>query len=72
MKKRLCMISLDAASHEDAEQLFALPNLRALQQGSLFCSRVNTIYPTITYPIHVSLITGCYPNKHGIPHNQPL
>lgn len=72
MKKRLCMISLDAASSVDAQELFALPNLRALQQGSLFCSRVNTIYPTITYPIHVSLLTGCYPKKHGIPHNQPL
>lgn len=72
MKKRLCMISLDAASHVDAEELFALPNLQALRKESLFCSRVNTIYPTITYPIHVSLITGCYPKKHGIPHNQPL
>lgn len=72
MKKRLCMISLDAASSVDAERLFALPHLQALQQEGLFCSHVKTIYPTITYPIHASLLTGCYPEKHGIPHNQPL
>lgn len=72
MKKRLCMISLDAAFCGDAARLFALPHLHALLENSAFCTRVNTIYPTITYPIHASLLTGCYPDKHGIPHNQPF
>lgn len=66
------MISLDAASSADAKRLFALPNLSRLWQQSARCTRVNTIYPTITYPIHASLLTGCYPEKHGIYHNQPF
>ena len=72
MKKRLCMISLDAASQVDAERLFAMPNLKMLREEGTLCTRVKTVYPTITYPIHASLLTGCYPEKHGIPHNQPL
>ncbi len=72
MKKRLCLISLDAASCMDGERLFALPHLKELKERSLFCDGVQTVYPTITYPIHTSLLTGCYPEKHGIPHNQPF
>lgn len=72
MKKRLCMISLDAVSCVDAQRLFALPNLKRLREEGVFCSRVETVYPTITYPIHASILTGCYPEKHGIPHNQPF
>ena len=72
MRKRLCMISLDAASHADGERLFSLPHLKALREEGTLCTRVKTVYPTITYPIHASLLTGCYPQKHGIFHNQPF
>lgn len=70
--KRLCMISLDAASALDGERLFALPSLGGLKAEGVFCDGVETVYPTITYPIHTSLLTGCYPQRHGIPHNQPF
>lgn len=69
---RVCMISLDAVAQPDADRLFALPALLALRRRGLFCQNVETIYPTLTYPIHTSLITGCYPDAHGIPHNQPF
>lgn len=72
MKKRLCMISLDALSQADAQRLFALPNLRELRERGTLCTQVKTVYPTITYPIHTSMLTGCYPQKHGIFHNQPF
>ena len=69
---RLCVISLDAVSHMDADRLLALPALSMLRGRGVFCDQVQTIYPTITYPIHASLLTGCYPASHGIGHNQPL
>ena len=28
------------------------------------------VYPSFTYPCHVSIMTGCYPDRHGIPHNE--
>lgn len=67
---RLILISLDACSQQDANTLLSLPNLGRLAENGVFCDRVQTIYPTITYPAHASIITGCYPQKHGIAHNQ--
>ena len=69
---RLVIISLDAAFAADADTLLSLPHLGALAAGGVFCDRVQTIYPSLTYPIHVSLVTGAYPEAHGIAHNQPF
>ena len=69
---RLCMISLDAVAQPDADRLSRLPALSDLQERGVFCDEVRTVYPTVTYPIHASLITGCYPDRHGIGHNQPF
>ena len=68
----LILISLDASSYPDADRLFSLPALRALKEKGTLCTHVQTVYPTITYPIHASLLTGCFPDRHGIRHNQPL
>ena len=69
---RLCMISLDAVAQPDADRLLSLPALSALAENGVFCDNVKTVYPTLTYPIHTSLITGCSPRTHGIGHNQPF
>ena len=69
---RLCMISLDAVAQPDADRLSRLPALCDLRERGVYCDQVRTVYPTITYPIHASLITGCYPDRHGIGHNQPF
>ncbi len=69
---RLCMISLDAVANPDADRLLSLPALSALADQGVFCGNVKTVYPTLTYPIHASLLTGCYPDTHGIAHNQPF
>jgi predicted AlkP superfamily pyrophosphatase or phosphodiesterase len=68
---RLILISLDAVFSRDADFLLSLPALGALSDQGVFCARVKTVYPTLTYPIHASLITGCFPDKHGIGHNEP-
>ncbi len=67
---RLLLISLDAAYEADAKTLLSLPNLGALADRGVFCQNVQTVYPTLTYPIHASILTGCYPDRHGIPHNE--
>ena len=66
------MISLDAVAQPDADRLLRLPALSDLAANGVFCRNVRTVYPTVTYPIHASLITGCYPDAHGIGHNQPF
>ncbi|MDI9521387.1 MAG: ectonucleotide pyrophosphatase/phosphodiesterase [Bacillota bacterium] len=69
---RLVIISLDSVFAADSDYLLSLPNLGRLAAEGVFCGSVQTIYPSLTYPIHASLITGCYPDKHGIAHNEPF
>ena len=70
MAKRLIVFSVDAMVTEDVEALRSMPNFRKyLAGGSEFKNGMRTIYPSVTYPIHVSIMTGCYAGKHGITSN---
>jgi arylsulfatase A-like enzyme len=69
---RLLLISLDAVFQQDAEKLLKMPALGTLASRGVFCERVQTIYPTLTYPVHTSILTGCYPERHLIAHNEPF
>ncbi|MCH3918046.1 MAG: ectonucleotide pyrophosphatase/phosphodiesterase [Spirochaetia bacterium] len=71
-KKRLMVISLDATVQEDLAYLRTLPNYRKYFSDCCSVSSVESIYPSITYPAHTTIATGCYPAKHGIVANCPF
>lgn len=66
MKKRLLVFSADALVHEDIAYLKTKKNFNRLLEGACEIEAVRTIYPSITYPAHTSMITGCTPGKHGV------
>lgn len=63
---KLIVMSADAMVTEDLALLRTLPNFKKYLAGGVNVEHIQTIYPTITYPIHTTIVTGCYPNKHGI------
>lgn len=69
MKQRLYMISLDAFGTKDLEYARTLPTFNYLLNRSALVEKVETVYPSLTYMAHTSIITGVYPNKHGITNN---
>ena len=70
MAKRLIVFSVDAMVTEDVEAMRELPNFKKyLGGGSEFKNGMRTIYPSVTYPIHVSILTGCYTGKHKVTSN---
>lgn len=71
-KQHTVIISFDAVYEADFAYLKTLPNIAYLLQHGSYSTEVQTIYPTITYPIHTSILTGCYPDRHGIFHNHHL
>jgi predicted AlkP superfamily pyrophosphatase or phosphodiesterase len=71
-KKRLIVISQDALVFEDLEQLRKLPHFKILMENGSMVETLRSIYPTVTYPAHVSMITGMYPNRHGVINNEEL
>lgn len=70
--KKLIVISADALVAEDMEYLSSLPNFRKYLAGGASIRRVLSVYPTITYPCHTTMITGVYPEKHQVTGNLEL
>lgn len=66
MKKRLVVYSADAMVGEDLEYLKTCPNFQKYFKNFSQVKKVKSIYPSVTYPAHTTMSTGCYPNRHGI------
>lgn len=68
------MISLDGLRPADVidakKKGLKLPNLTAFLQNSAYAVGVKNVLPTVTYPDHTTLITGVWPDKHGIANNE--
>jgi len=44
-------------------------NIRALMKNGTYAKGVNSVFPSMTYPSHTSIITGVQPVQHGIYYN---
>lgn len=73
---RVVMISIDGLMPEaylDPDRLgLRVPTLRALRAGGAFARGVESVFPTVTYPAHTTLVTGVLPSTHGITSNRPI
>jgi predicted AlkP superfamily phosphohydrolase/phosphomutase len=71
--KRILVISLDGLDWRyvwSAQSgLLRIPTLRRLMADGI-SSSVMTVYPSVTYPAHTSIVTGAYPSRHGIYSNE--
>lgn len=72
LAKHLIVISYDAFSEDNWEMAKNLPNLSKLIKSGSYSTKLKSVYPTLTYVVHTSLVTGVYPDKHGIIHNNPF
>ena len=43
-----------------------IPNLRRFLKEGTYADGVSGVIPTVTYPSHTTLVTGVWPEKHGI------
>jgi predicted AlkP superfamily pyrophosphatase or phosphodiesterase len=67
---RLVVLSADGMRPDfyRQPQKFGLkvPNLRELVEAGASADAVESVYPSTTYPAHVTLVTGVRPRRHGI------
>ena len=67
---KVIVISIDAMISDDIKEFEKLPNAsKLLSSKKAIAEKIHCIYPTYTYPCHTTIMTGCYPDKHGIYHN---
>lgn len=70
--KRIVIISLDAMGSKDLPFMNSLPNFQRFMNKAAMCKHVSSVYPSITYPAHTSIITGRMPKNHGVVNNTLL
>lgn len=70
--KHLVVISYDAFSEDNWERASRLPNLSKLIKNGAYSTQLKSVYPTLTYVVHTTMVTGVYPDRHGIYHNNPF
>ncbi len=69
--RKVVLASLDAFYFADTERLDPEGFLSRMLREGTFCRRVETVFPALTYPIHVTMVTGCEPDRTGVGQNQP-
>ena len=64
------VISIDAATKEDLGELGKRKNTALLLSSSSLVEEMETVVPSYTYPCHAAIVSGCYPDRNGIYHNE--
>ena len=67
--KKVILVSLDALAGSEHELIRRLPGFSKLLARGACCPQEESVYPTLTYPCHASMVTGCTPGVHGIVNN---
>ena len=64
--KHLIVISIDSLNSQDFNRMMKLSAFSQIIKNGSYAREVVGIYPSLTYPSHASIITGVYPDKHGL------
>ena len=73
MNRRVVLISIDGfAAFYWTDPQARLPHLRRLADRGAVAGSMETVFPSTTWPTHVSMVTGVSPKAHGVVANHIL
>lgn len=67
--RHIVVISVDgmpASSYAEPTPKVSIPHILELKKQGSFSEGVEGVYPSVTYPSHMTLVTGRLPLEHGI------
>ena len=64
-KEYVLLVSFDGFRYDYADKV-STPNFDALQKNGVKAKSLIPIFPTLPFPNHYSIATGCYADKHRI------
>ncbi len=71
--KHVVIISIDGLRPEFyLDPSWGMVNLRIDMKKGVYAKGVNSVFPSLTFPSHTSIMTGVLPAKHGIYYNVPF
>jgi hypothetical protein len=68
-KPYVILISIDGYRY-DYNKIFSPPNLTRIAAEGVAAEALQPVYPSKTFPSHYSIVTGMYPEHHGIVSNE--
>ena len=68
-KPTVILLSLDGVRHDYPERM-RLPAFERMEKEGMRVARMRPVFPSNTFPNHVALATGTYPDRHGILDNR--
>lgn len=70
LPRQVVVISIDAMTGPDLDWARTLPAFSRLYGRCALAERVRPAYPSLTYPCHVTMATGCWPERTGVCNNE--
>lgn len=67
--RTVLVVSVDGLRHDYLDDAARAPNLRRLRDEGARARSLRSVWPTMTYPAHTTLVTGARPARHGIVNN---
>jgi predicted AlkP superfamily pyrophosphatase or phosphodiesterase len=67
IEKKVLLITIDGLKPNFyLDEKYNAPTLKKIRDSGAYAEGVEVVFPSLTYPSHVTLITGAYPAQHGI------
>ncbi len=67
------LVSVDGLRPEFyLEESWPAPMLQMMSREGFHAERMKTVFPSVTYPAHTTIVTGRHPAEHGIYYNSPF
>ncbi|MCH8332897.1 alkaline phosphatase family protein, partial [Candidatus Sumerlaeota bacterium] len=67
------LISIDGLRPEFyLDPAWPAPMIQQMAREGAAAERVRSVFPSVTYPAHTTMITGALPARHGIYYNEPF
>ena len=71
--QHVILISIDGFRPEFyKDPSWPAPNLQQMMAQGVYADSVRSVFPSVTYPSHTTIVTGAMPAKHGVMHNKPF
>lgn len=70
--RHVILISIDGLRPDFyLDKEWKAPNLQKLKDKGVYAQGVRSVFPSVTYPSHTTMVTGAYPARHGVYYNVP-
>ena len=73
LAEHVILISIDGFRPDfDRDQTWPAPTLQYMKAKGAHAEGVLSVFPSVTYPAHTTIMTGVAPARHGIVYNNPF